>query len=54
MGGNLDSNAFSQRLNDRGEEGWELVSIFDTHLHNGNTRDVVAVFKRSRVIPKII
>jgi len=47
MGGNLNTDTFNQKLNDLGEEGWELVSIFDTNHSQGATRDVVAVFKRS-------
>ncbi len=46
-GGNLNTDTFNQKLNDLGEEGWELVSIFDTNHSQGATRDVVAVFKRS-------
>jgi hypothetical protein len=29
-----------------GEEGWELVNVFDTNFTQGGTRDVVAVLKR--------
>jgi hypothetical protein len=48
IGGNLDTDMFNQKLNELGEEDWELVSIFDTNYGQGTTRDVVAVFKRSR------
>lgn len=47
-GGDLDGDAFNQKLNDLGGEGWELVSVFDTNMLHGRTRDVVAVFKRTR------
>jgi hypothetical protein len=46
LGGKLDGQAFNERLNNLGAEGWELVSVFDTNLHQGGTRDVVAVMKR--------
>jgi hypothetical protein len=45
-GGDLDADAFNARLNEMGHEGWELVSVFDTNMLHGRTRDVVAVLKR--------
>ena len=33
-------------INALGDEGWELVSVFDTNEIQGASRDVVAVFKR--------
>ena len=47
VGGKLDGQKFNDRLNQLGEEGWELVSVFDTNFAEGGTRDVVAVMKRS-------
>ena len=47
-GGKLDENAFTAYMNDLGDQGWELVSAFDTNLTYGATRNVVAVFKRPR------
>jgi hypothetical protein len=29
-----------------GQQGWELMSVFDTNKAGGKTRDVFAVFKR--------
>jgi Domain of unknown function (DUF4177) len=46
-GGKLDGDAFNSKLNELGEQGWELVSVFDTNMSEGETRDVVAVFKRA-------
>ena len=46
LGGKLDGKQFNERLNELGEEGWELVSVFDTNYTEGATRDVVAVLKR--------
>jgi hypothetical protein len=42
----LDGEAFNNKLNELGGQGWELVSVFDTNMGHGTTRDVVAVFKR--------
>ena len=46
LGGKLDGQKLNDRLNRLGEEGWELVSVFDTNFTQGGTRDVVAVLKR--------
>lgn len=46
--GTLDGQAFTDRLNALGDEGWELVSVFDTNRREGVTDTVVAVFKRPR------
>jgi hypothetical protein len=45
VSGELDGNAFTERLDLLGAEGWELVSVFATNDH-GNTIEVVAVLKR--------
>ena len=42
----LDENEFESYMNELGREGWELVTAFDTNEFYGQTRDVVAVFKR--------
>ena len=46
MGGKLDAEAFQRQLDALGAKGWELVSCFDTNQAYGQSRDVVAVFKR--------
>ena len=45
LSGDLDGKAFTDRLNELGAEGWELVSVFDTN-NAGSTLEVVAVLKR--------
>ena len=42
----LDGEKFNNRLNKLGEEGWELVSVFDVDVTGGSTQEVVAVLKR--------
>ena len=44
--GKLDGDAWNEKLNQLGSEGWELISVFGTHLSGGATRDVFAVLKR--------
>lgn len=46
LGGKLDAKKLTNRLNELGEEGWELVSVFDTNMADGQTRDVYAILKR--------
>jgi len=48
LGGKVNQEDFEQALNGAGRDGWELVSVFDTAQGSGQTRDVIAVFKRSR------
>lgn len=42
----LDVNEFDELLNSLGNEGWELVSCFDTSQYQGESKEVIAVFKR--------
>ena len=46
LGGILDAQKFNDHLNRLGQQDWELVSVFDTNMGYGQTRDVVAVLKR--------
>ncbi len=46
MGGVVDNNEFTERLNRLGEQGWELVSCFTTNQSYGSSREVTAVMKR--------
>ena len=45
-GGSIEKDELQNSMNELGKEDWELVSIFDTNKNQGETRDVVAVFKR--------
>ncbi|MBW8036322.1 MAG: DUF4177 domain-containing protein [Planctomycetes bacterium] len=45
-GGKFDNASFEQILNGLGEQGWELVSVFDTNMEGGKSRHVVAILKR--------
>lgn len=47
LGGKFDEKEFDSKMNKLGKDGWELVTAFDTNMSHGQTRDVVAVFKRS-------
>lgn len=46
LGGKVDEKEFEDLLNSYGYEGWELVSCFDTSVSQGQSRDVIAIFKR--------
>lgn len=46
LGGVVDTSAFDVLLNQLGLQGWNLVSVFDTNMFNGASREIAAVFKR--------
>ena len=46
LGGNIDGQVLTDKLNELGKQGWELVNVFDTNMLQGQTRDVFAVLKR--------
>lgn len=48
LGGKVNPDELTARLDEAGDAGWELVSAFTTARQHGHTRDVVAVFKRQR------
>ena len=45
-GGKFDNDSFEQILNGLGQQGWELVSTFDTNQVHGASRHVIAILKR--------
>jgi len=49
LGGVVDTSAFDVLLNQLGQQGWNLVSVFDTNMIDGTSREIVAVFKREIV-----
>lgn len=46
-GGKLDDAKLNEHMNKLGLQGWELVSAFDTNQAYGQSKDVVAIFKRA-------
>ena len=46
LGGKFNEGELDAFMNDLGADGWELVTAFDTNKSYGETRDVVAIFKR--------
>ena len=46
LGGAIDAQKLTDRLNQLGDEGGELVTAFDTNMIEGQTRDVFAILKR--------
>ncbi len=43
----FDVSLMNIAFNELGQEGWELVSIFDITKEYGGTRFVIATFKRN-------
>ncbi len=48
LGGKIDEVALDAMMDDLGSQGWELAAAFDTNASDGQTRDVVVIFKRGR------
>jgi hypothetical protein len=46
FGGKVDESALDKALNEIGRQGWELVSMLATSQAQGQSRDLIAVFKR--------
>lgn len=47
-GGKLNEVELEEKMNQLGQQGWELTTAFDTNQSYGQTRDVVAIFKRPK------
>jgi len=47
LGGKFDESELDGFMNELGAQGWELVNAFDTNQSSGQSRDVVAIFKRA-------
>lgn len=50
LGGKVDEEQFEETLNQYGFDGWELVSCFDTSNSQGQSSDVIIVFKRKALL----
>ena len=48
LGGKVNPDALTARLDEAGAAGSELVSVFATAQGSGQSRDILAVFKRPR------
>ena len=44
----FEEGKLDQIMNQMGAEGWELVTAFDTNVGSGQTKDIVAIFKRQK------
>jgi phosphoribosyl-ATP pyrophosphohydrolase len=44
----LNLEEFEKLLNKLGEEGWELITSFDTNRNQGVSHEVIAILKRKR------
>jgi len=46
LGGKVKEDELDDMLNQRGYDGWELVSCFDTSVYQGQSKDIIMIFKR--------
>lgn len=47
-GTTFDTHEMNESLNMLGQDGWELVSVFDVSKIKGGSKYVIAIFKRAR------
>ena len=50
-GGQIESEALMQKLNELGKEGWDMASSFSTNMHQGQSRAAILILKRELVEP---
>jgi hypothetical protein len=48
LGGRVDAALLNARMNELGEQRWELVSALSTNQGYGWSRNIVAMFKRPK------
>lgn len=45
-GGKIDGQELTNKLNELGREGWEVISATDTDIYGGGTKGLIIVLKR--------
>lgn len=48
FGGKVDFESLTQKLNELGDKGWEVVSNADTNMWEGASRGMVIILKREK------
>ena len=48
LSGKVDERSINIRLNELGEQGWELVTTSTTNMVYGCSRDIMCIFKREK------
>ncbi|GAB3992784.1 DUF4177 domain-containing protein [Spirosoma daeguense] len=48
-GGKVDAQELTNRLNELGQEGWEVVSVVDTDIYGGGTKGLLVTLKRELI-----
>lgn len=47
LGGKVKEDDLEGKLNELGEQGWDLVKVVTTNASSGDTRKIVCIFKRT-------
>jgi hypothetical protein len=50
FGGKVDFEALNEKLDELGEEGWEVAAMEDTNIYEGASRSIVVILKREKQI----
>lgn len=45
-GGKIDGQELTDKLNELGREGWELISTVDLNRYEGGTKGILVMLKR--------
>jgi hypothetical protein len=48
FGGKVNFQELADKLNDLGEEGWEVISMEDTNMWEGASRSIIIILKREK------
>jgi len=49
MGGKTNVDEINMRLNELGDDKWELATSFTTQMGYGSSRDVILILKKPRL-----
>ena len=50
FGGKIDFAALNEKLDELGEDGWEVAAMEDTNMYEGASRSIVVILKREKQI----
>ncbi|GAB3541080.1 DUF4177 domain-containing protein [Spirosoma fluminis] len=45
-GGDIDSQTLTDKLNELGRDGWEVISAVDTAVYGGGSKGLIIMLKR--------
>lgn len=46
LGGRVDFEELTEKLNELGQQGWEVATTTDTNMYEGGSHGVIVILKR--------